>query len=57
MRLQMEQGIAWFFQEHRGQPVPSAALMSPMSRGFVSALDRFATRHQIPVVQFRKGGP
>jgi hypothetical protein len=54
-RLQMEQGIAWFFREHRGQPVPSAALMSPMSRGFVSALDRFATQHQIPVVQFRKG--
>src|SRR6266700_2751925 len=54
-RLQMEQGIAWFFREHRGQPVPSAALMSPMSRGFVAALDRFATQHQIPVVQFRKG--
>jgi hypothetical protein len=34
--------------------VPSAALMSPMSRAFVSALDRFATQHRIPVVQFRK---
>jgi hypothetical protein len=39
-RLQMEQGIAWFFREHRGQPVPSAALITPMSRGFVAALDR-----------------
>ena len=54
-RLQMEQGIAWFFREHRGNPLPSAALMSPMSRAFVSALDRFATQHRIPVVQFRKG--
>lgn len=54
-RLQMEQGIAWFFREHRGNPLPSAALMSPMSRAFVSALDRFATDHRIAVVQFRKG--
>ena len=54
-RLQMEQGIAWFFREHRGNPLPLAALMSPMSRAFVSALDRFATQHRIPVVQFRKG--
>jgi len=54
-RLQTEQAIAWFFREHRGQPLPSAALTSPMSRAFVSKLDEFATRHQIPVVQFRKG--
>jgi hypothetical protein len=53
-RLQTEQGIAWFFREHRGNPLPSAALMSPMSRAFVSALDRFATEHRIAVVQFRK---
>jgi hypothetical protein len=54
-RLQTEQGIAWFFREHRGQPVPSAVLMNPMTRAFVSKLDGFATRHRIPVVQFRKG--
>ena len=54
-RLQTERAVAWFFREHRGQPMPSAALMSPMSRAFVSALDRFAAQHQIPVVQFRKG--
>ena len=28
--LQYEQGIVRFFREHRGQPLPSAALMSPM---------------------------
>jgi hypothetical protein len=27
-RLQIEQGVAGFFREHRGQPLPSAALMS-----------------------------
>ena len=30
-RLQCETGVVWFFCEHRGQPLPSAALMSPMS--------------------------
>jgi hypothetical protein len=32
-RLQAEPGIAWFCREHRGQPLPSAALMS---RSFVT---------------------
>ena len=30
--LQYEQGIVHFFRTHRGQPLPSAALMSPMTR-------------------------
>ena len=33
--LQYEQGIVHFFRTHRGQPLPSAALMSPMTRSFV----------------------
>jgi hypothetical protein len=24
-RLQTERGVVWFFREHRGQPLPSAA--------------------------------
>src|SRR5216683_197134 len=36
-KLQHEQGIVWFFREHRGLPVPSAAVMSPMSRNFVAS--------------------
>src|SRR5262245_43324523 len=54
-RLQAEQGIVRFFREHRGQPLPSAALMSPTTRNFVAALDRFVAQQEIPVVQFRKG--
>lgn len=53
--LQYEQGIVRFFREHRGQPLPSAALMSPMTRGFVAALEDFVARHDIPLVQFEKG--
>jgi DNA-binding HxlR family transcriptional regulator len=54
-RLQQEQGIVWFFREHRRQPMPSAALMAPMSRTFASALEQFAARHAIALVQFHKG--
>src|SRR6266700_7521969 len=44
-----------FFQEHRGQPLPSAALMSPISRSFVAKLEGFVAQHEIPLVQFRRG--
>src|SRR5215831_3722114 len=53
--LQYEGGIVRFFREHRGQPLPSAALMSSMTRGFVAALEDFVARHEIPVVRFEKG--
>ena len=54
-RLQSEQGIVHFFREHRGQPLPSAALMSPITRSFVAALDRYIAQNKLPLVQFRKG--
>src|SRR5438876_9145211 len=52
--LQYEQGIVRFFRYHRGQPLPSAALMSPMSRSFVTTLEDFAAQHRVPLIQFRK---
>jgi hypothetical protein len=54
-RLQSEQGIVHFFRTHRGQPIPSAALMRPMSRSFVAGLEGFLKQHALPVVVFRKG--
>jgi len=53
--LQYEQGIVRFFRDHRGQPLPSAALMSPMTRRFVAALEDFVAERGIPLVQFCKG--
>ena len=53
--LQYEQGIVGFFREHRGQPLPSAALMTPMTRRFVVQLEDFVSERRIPVVQFSKG--
>src|SRR5512135_1423807 len=54
-KLQREQGAAFFFCGHRQQIVASPALMAPMSRSFVAALDRFAVKNKIPVVPFQKG--
>jgi len=54
-RLQREKDVAWFFRGHRQQPFASSALMAPMSRRFVAALERYARTHEIEVVQFRPG--
>jgi hypothetical protein len=54
-RLQSELGVVGFFRDHRGQPLPSAALMRPISRRFVAALEEFVAREQVPLVSFRKG--
>lgn len=53
--LQREQGVATFFRFHRGHQFVSSALMDPVSKAFVAALEDFARREQIPVIQFRKG--
>jgi hypothetical protein len=53
--LQREKDVAWFFRAHRQQPFASSALMAPMSRRFVAALERYAQRHEIELVQFRPG--
>ena len=53
--LQTERGVVQFFRGHRGLPMPSAALMNPMSRDFVAKLEGFVAQHEIPLVQFRKG--
>jgi hypothetical protein len=39
-RLQREAGAVRFFREHRRQPPASSALMNPISRAFVTAVDR-----------------
>lgn len=54
-QLQREQGVACFFRFHRGHQFASSALMDPISKTFVAALEEFARREKIPVVHFRKG--
>src|SRR6266496_5533431 len=52
--LQTEGGIAWFFREVRGYSFASSALMAPMTRGFVDALESFARSNHLDVVTFEK---
>src|SRR5437870_183789 len=53
--LQREEGVATFFRFHRGHQFASSALMDPISKAFVAALEDFARRERIPMIQFRKG--
>jgi hypothetical protein len=53
--LQREQGVASFFRFHRGHPFVSSALMDPISKSLVAALEGYARQEKIPLIQFRKG--
>ena len=54
-RLQTDRGVAAFFRFHRGETFASSALMNPMSKSFIAAIDRFVRREQIPLITFTKG--
>src|SRR5262249_20028343 len=54
-RLQTERGVAAFFRFHRGETFASSALMDPISKSFIAAVDRFVVREQIPLIVFAKG--
>ncbi|MEN8184273.1 MAG: hypothetical protein ABFS46_17240, partial [Myxococcota bacterium] len=53
--LQREAGVAHFWRQHRGKPVPSSALMGPMSDAFVRSIQRFARDEGIDLIAFKKG--
>ena len=52
--LQTGAGASWFFRQVRGKPVPSSALMAPMSRRFVAALEALAAESG-GIVRFARG--
>jgi hypothetical protein len=53
--LQTERGIAYYFRNHLGYQFASTALMEPMTRRFVSSVERFAEREYIELFTFPKG--
>jgi hypothetical protein len=53
--LQHINGVVGFFRNHRKQPIASSALMAPMSKKFVAAIESYVQDNKIPVVVFRKG--
>src|SRR5438067_258499 len=54
-RLQTDRGVATFFRFHRGETFASSALMDPISKAFIAAVERFVEREQIPLITFTKG--
>ena len=54
-RLQTDRGVAAFFRFHRGATFASSALMDPISKSFIAAVDCFVRREQIPLITFTKG--
>jgi len=53
--LQRDLGVVGFFRYDRGYPITSGALMSPMTRGFVDRIERFAEERALEIVVFEKG--
>src|SRR4051812_25755669 len=54
-RLQTDRGVAAFFRFHRGETFASSALMDPISKTFIAAVDHFVAQEQIPLITFAKG--
>jgi hypothetical protein len=54
-KLQTESQVAGFLKKQRGALLASSALMEPITKAFVSAIDRFVHTNNIPVVRFGKG--
>ena len=53
--LQSAGSVAWFFRTHRGQLFASSALMAPMSKAVVAAIEAFVAMHALPLITFEKG--
>lgn len=54
-KLQHEAGVASFFRRHRGHTFASSALMDPMTKAFIAAVEDFADQQQVPLLAFVKG--
>ena len=54
-QLQRDKGVVAFFRYHRGAVFASSALMDPISRAFVSAMERFAKAQDVPLFTFERG--
>ncbi|MFS8086440.1 MAG: hypothetical protein ACMG6H_12480 [Acidobacteriota bacterium] len=54
-KLQTESGAVWFFRGHRQATFASSVLMAPISRAFVSEIERYVQTKEVPVVTFKRG--
>jgi hypothetical protein len=53
--LQTSGALVYFLQHHKGQLIPSPAVLGKISRSFVADVEAFAQAQQVPLVHFQKG--
>ncbi len=53
--LQVGGQVVRFLCEHRGNPIPSPALLEKMTKEFVRRVEGFAATEKIPVIKAEKG--
>jgi hypothetical protein len=53
--LQYAEGVVGFFRRHLGYTFASSALMDPITKRFVAAIETFAAAQQVPMITFLKG--
>ena len=53
-RLQVERGIAYFFQHHRGERFATAKTMADVTRPFVAAIEEFARVQGLDLIPFSR---
>jgi hypothetical protein len=54
-KLQHELGVVSFFRFHQGYTFASSALMEPITRRFITAIERLCRDRAIPLITFQKG--
>jgi hypothetical protein len=54
-KLQTSGGLCYFLRDHRGHPIPSPALFTPMLDRFVDAIKAYAATQDVPLITFERG--
>ncbi len=54
-RLQRECQVAWYLREQQGARFASSALLEPITKNFLAAIEQFVEREQVPLVEFKPG--
>ena len=54
-KLQYEMGVVGFFRKHLDYQFASSALMDPISKRFIAAIERFVLERGVDLITFKKG--
>jgi hypothetical protein len=53
-KLQHAMGVVGFFRRHRGYAFASSALMDPITKAFITAIEAFTRDRSIPLITFEE---